>query len=113
MGRILINTPDNWVVIKIVDFEDKPLYKVLAGWSGGYLYGDSWQMNSGIKSVVDHKDEVDFYGFSGSLYKCHKDLYRLRMNNAGIWDKIKDHYGDRVELMDEDTDWSKLVNANI
>tara|TARA_B110000208_G_scaffold170989_1_gene212985 strand:- start:584 stop:691 length:108 start_codon:yes stop_codon:yes gene_type:complete len=35
------------------------------------------------------------------------------MNNAGIWDKIKDHYGDRVELMDEDTDWSKLVNADI
>jgi len=43
--------PDNWVVIKMNG--DDPHYRVLAGWSGGYLDGDSWRMNSGITRVED------------------------------------------------------------
>ena len=47
--------PDSWVIIKISGIEAKDFYKVLAGWSGSYLYGDSWRMNSGI-------DKVEFDG---------------------------------------------------
>ena len=49
--------PDNWVVIKFTQQvksgntgygrTEKVFYKVLGGWSGGYLDGDSWRMNSG------------------------------------------------------------------
>ena len=31
-------TPDNWVIIKVMG--DDPHYRVLVGWSGGYLDGD-------------------------------------------------------------------------
>ena len=46
--------PDNWVVIKMDG--DNPHYRVLAGWSGGYLHGDSWKINSGITRVEDDGD---------------------------------------------------------
>jgi len=33
------------------------------------------------------------------------------MNNAGIWNQFKEKFGDAVELMPEDTDWSILDPA--
>ena len=39
--------PDNWI---IVELPNNTGYKILAGWSGGYLHGNSWRLNSGIKS---------------------------------------------------------------
>ena len=99
--------PDNWVVLKIT-VDGTTLYKVLAGWSGGYLNGDSWRMNSGITRVEDHETYYSFYGHSGSVYKVWKDRYRLRMSNAGIYNKLKEQFGDEVELMPEDTDWMDL-----
>jgi hypothetical protein len=84
------------------------LYKVLGGWSGGYLYGDSWRLNSGIMKAVYREEYVDFYGSSGSVYQCHLSQYRIRMSNAGIWNQIKEKAG-FVVMMPEDTDWSILV----
>ena len=95
--------PDNWVVIKIKG--DDPHYRVLAGWSGGYLDGDSWRMNSGVTKVTSEGNHFKFWGSSGSCYVCHKDSYMLRMNNAHIWTQLQENHGDKVELMDEDTDW--------
>ena len=95
--------PDNWVVIKIDGNE--PHYRVLAGWSGGYLDGDSWKMNSGITRVEDAGDRFNFYGSSGSCYSCHKESYCIRMNNAHIWDELQELHNTKVLLMDEETDW--------
>lgn len=103
-------TPDNWVVLKIKPGKGAyPLYKVLAGWSGGYLGADSWRMNSGITGCHMEKDG-DYYfftGHSGSVYRCHKKGYGLRMNNAGVYNKIKENqqFDGQVILMDENTDW--------
>jgi len=99
-------TPDNWVVIKIKG--DDPHYRVLAGWSGGYLDGDAWRMNSGITKVEEDEHHYLFYGSSGSCYKCHKEAYYLRMNNAYIWNKLQELHGDKVQMMDEDTDWHSV-----
>ena len=52
------NTPDNWVVVKV----GEGIYKVLAGWSGGYLTSDSWKLNSGISEVKDDGDHWLFIG---------------------------------------------------
>jgi len=95
--------PDNWVVIKING--DDPHYRVLAGWSGGYLDGSSWRMNSGIVKVEEDGDYLNFYGSSGSLYKCHKESYTLRMNIDRIWAALQERHGDKVELMPEETNW--------
>lgn len=99
-------TPDNWVVIKIK--RDDPHYKVLAGWSGGYTQGDSWQMNSGITKVEKHDNHYHFFGCSGSVYKCNIESYELRMNNAHIWARLQELHGDKVELMPEDTNWLEM-----
>lgn len=100
-------TPDNWVILKIQN-ESKTLYKVLAGWSGGYLYGDSWRMNSGITEVKQGGDHYEFYGLSGSVYRCHKDTYRLTMANGGVYNELKERFGDSIELMPEDTNWMEI-----
>ena len=96
-------TPDNWVVIKMDG--DAAHYRVLAGWSGGYLDGNSWKMNSGIIRVEMDGNYYHFYGLSGSCYSCHKETYMLRANCAHIWERLQTLHGDKVELMPETTDW--------
>ena len=101
-------TPDNWVVLKI-DNDGEILYKVLAGWSGGYLSGDAWRMNSGITEVKANSDGyLFFYGASGSCYQWHKDNYRLTMAISGVYNQLKEKFGDAVELMPEDADWRNM-----
>ena len=99
-------TPDNWVVIKFKG--DDPHYRVLAGWSGGYMDGSSWRMNSGIVRVEEDQHYFNFYGSTGSCYECNKQSYCLRMNNAHIWAQIQEQLGDKVDIMPEDTDWLNL-----
>jgi hypothetical protein len=98
--------PDNWVVIKKKG--DDPHYRVLAGWSGGYLDGDSWRMNSGITRVEKGSTTWKFYGTSGSCYECGMHNYGLRMNNANVWSQLQEIHGNKVEMMPEDTDWMKV-----
>lgn len=102
----MMEIPDNWVIIQIKG--DDPHYRVLAGWSGGYATGDSWRMNSGIVRVEDAGDRWHFFGASGSCYSCGKNSYGLRTNNAYIWDKLQTQHGDKVALMNEDTDWMNM-----
>ena len=101
-----MHTPDNWVVIRLKG--DDPHYRVLAGWSGSYLNGSSWRMNSGITEVNETADYYYFKGSSGSEYRCGKSCYMLRMNNAGTWAQLQELHGDKVELMPEDTDWMNI-----
>jgi hypothetical protein len=98
-----MRTPDNWVVIFFNG--DDPHYRILAGWSGGYLDGDSWRMNSGITKVEDAGDYYHFYGSSGSVYACHKNAYCLRGNNVYVWNALQEKHGEKVQMMDENTDW--------
>jgi hypothetical protein len=95
--------PDTWVVV-FLNGPD-PHYRILGGWSGGYLSGDSWRMNSGIKEAIEEDDHFLFIGTSGSTYACHKDMYGLRMSTAGTWSQLQEKFGDKVEIVDENTDW--------
>jgi hypothetical protein len=71
-----IYTPDAWVIIKIIKPEET-IYKVLAGWYGGFTGADSWKVNSGITSVTEIDGGYEFDGYSGSTYVCYKNLERL------------------------------------
>lgn len=95
--------PDYWTVVFINGTD--PHYRVLAGWSGGYLHGDSWKLNSGITGVRQDGDYLLFSGASGSTYRCHKDSYGLRRETVGVWNRLQTLYGDAVELLDETTEW--------
>lgn len=92
--------PDNWVILKIDSSEvNEPFYKVLAGWSGGYLDSDSWRMNSGIEKIEIDGDYYKFIGSSGSVYKCHKEAEMVRMNIGGVLQQLQEQYPDVVSLV--------------
>ena len=97
-------TPDNWVIVEIQDPIHPgmpPMQKILSGWSGGYLYGDSWRMSSPIKQL-DITINEDFFTVetsSGSVYTLWKSRQGLRMSNAGIYNELKERYPDRVEIV--------------
>ncbi len=59
--------PDNWLIIQI-NTPDEIIHKVMAGWSGTYLEGSSWRLNSGIKSFEEDERGIHFHGYSGSTY---------------------------------------------
>lgn len=80
---VTTHKPDKWVVLQMNN-KGEIFYKVLAGWSGSYLYGQSWQLNSGIVKVEIEDDYYLFHGYSGSIYKCHKDGYGLNNMTASI-----------------------------
>lgn len=102
--------PNKWVVIKIKD-QGKILYKVFGCWSGGYLDGDSWRLNSGIKEIEQNDTHFFFKGQSGSCYVCHKEMYGLTAYGHGILSDFMERYSDQIEMMPEDTDWSQLLET--
>lgn len=69
-------TPDRWVVLEFVTPKET-LRKVFAGWYGGYLGSDSWQLNSGIVETREDNDMFEFDGYSGSTYFCHRNGYGM------------------------------------
>ena len=96
-------TPDRWVIAKIVTKESEVFYKVFGTWLGGYLSGDSWRMNSGITKVKLIDNHYEFYGNSGSMYKCHKDQtgmssYTTSVAN-NIMENLEDSLGYSMEIL--------------
>ena len=80
-------TPDVWVIVKITDVKNSTcIYKVLAGWHGGFAGADSWQLNSGITRIEDMGNYYDFYGSSGSVYSCAKHSERM---STLTWSKLQ------------------------
>lgn len=74
--------PDRWVILEIINPEDKvktteKVYKVFGGWYGGYTSGDSWRMNSGITKVIEDGELYHLHGYSGSVYTVHKTSYGM------------------------------------
>jgi len=78
---LTILTPDNWIILEIKDKKTyETSHKVLAGWSGGYLTGNSWRINSGIKSIETKEDFYVVTGHSETVYHLYKASEALRMN---------------------------------
>jgi hypothetical protein len=79
--------PDCWVMLCITN-KDEKIYKILAGWSGSYLYGQSWKLNSGCVGVKQDGDYFMFEGSSGSVYTCHKDTYRCNSIMSSVLNRF-------------------------
>lgn len=81
--------PDNWVVIRISK-ENKTIDKILSGWAGSYLYGESWRLSSGVTKILDKDDHFEIHNQSGSVYLCSKNRYGFNITSQGIlssWEK--------------------------
>ena len=65
-------TPNSWVVVEI-NHKGQKYKKIVSGWSGGYLHGDSWRLSSDIKRI--DKTHSEFYAvvetMSGSVYNLY------------------------------------------
>jgi hypothetical protein len=104
-------TPDTWVVLKI-GIGGHATYKVLAGWGGGYTYGASWKLNSGITEIREEGNYFLFNGYSGSVYHCNKKCYGLSAYTAGILEhfreQLKDQPGAYIDLLPEETNFMEI-----
>jgi len=101
-------TPDYWVVVKVFREDGSPYYRLVCSWSGGYLDGDSWQINSGIVEMEDVGEHYIVHGKSGSRYQVYKDSYGLRDSMMPIVDTLCDYfraYSDELVLEDRE-DWT-------
>ena len=94
-------SPDAWVIVE-VNHEGEQFSKILSGWSGSYLDGDSWRLSSPIKHMhIDiDLDTITVDTQSGSRYTLHKKYQGLQMSNAGVWNKLKQRFGDAVEIVE-------------
>jgi hypothetical protein len=92
--------PDRWVVLKLPQG-----YKVLGGWTGGYLYGSTWRLNSGIVRVEKDLDYFLFHGYSKSIYRCYERDYGFNTTSFSIYNLMSEQAPGMVELMPADTDW--------
>ena len=100
-------SPDAWVIVKVVN-DSEVTYKVFAQWYGGYARGDSWKINSGIVSVEMDGNFYLFKGYSGAVYRCHKEQYRTTGYGysvlRGFMVEAETHPSIKLEVMD-DCDW--------
>lgn len=99
-------TPDNWIVL-CMHIPDYKHYRVLASWYGGYGGSDSWQINSGIVKCEQNGNYFNFFGESGSVYKCHKDKYKVTSIMASPLHMFEAQDID-AEIMQPDTNWEKM-----
>lgn len=93
----MLYKPNAWVIIKCKT-KDETVYKVMGGWYGGYLFGDSWRLNSGIEKVIETDDSYEFIGSSGSVYKCFKNAERMTGYMGYIFEYLKKSTSSELEL---------------
>jgi len=81
-------SPDSYRVI-LIETATGQLVKLFSSWSGGYLDGDSYRLNSGTEVIIEEENNYFFYGFSGSIYKLSKFTQgSLTSYSAGIYNRI-------------------------
>lgn len=101
-------TPDKWMVIEVVHNDDK-FYKVFGSWAGSYLDGERWRLSTRIQSVQEEGEYLLFHNESGSIYKCHREMYGAIGYNASVLANMIDQAeGHTITPLQQKTDWSKL-----
>lgn len=97
-------TPDYWTIVKIDSPED-PHYRVFASWTGGFTNADPWRLNSGIVRVEFDGSFYDFYGATGSVYRCHKDSYGANSYGRQIMESYVKQDPVVFKILPEENDW--------
>lgn len=81
--------PDHWLCLEITLDDGAIVHKILAGWNGGYLQGNSWRLNSGIKHISVQNDKYIVYGYSGSKYHCFKHNEENAFSISGVLHQLQ------------------------
>jgi hypothetical protein len=106
--------PDKWVILKITH-KGEPVYKVLASWGGSYLHGQSWKLNSGITKVEEDGQCYLFHGSSGSVYRCHKQMYGMTGYTHGVLASFQKQADENehmtIDMLPEETNFMEIDYA--
>ena len=89
---LALYTPDSWVIVKIQSEKYGTIYKVLAGWSGSYLYGASWKLSSGIVTFEDKGEHYESLQDSGSTYVLYKSSERVSAIMASTFASFEEQF---------------------
>jgi len=103
--------PDRWLMVRFSN-DGKVHYRIFATWLGGYLGGDSWQLNSGIVFITETDDYYSFGGTSGSLYVCRKNSYGSSGYGFGVLGNLITKSLDQgtvIDILPEKTDFTSIV----
>jgi hypothetical protein len=88
-----IYTPNNWQIIHGQPKDKtKGYYRIIAGWSGSYMYGTSWKVSSGCEQVFDLGDSWKVTQSSGSVYNLSKSSEYSSVATAGVLEALQEHY---------------------
>lgn len=108
-----VHIPDTWELVKITDKKGEINVKILAEWSGSYIYGRNWRLSSGIVTIVSDGDHFIIDNRSGSSYKVDKsrkslgslslDVYK-QLENAG---KIKEYTVEIISIEQLESELAK------
>ena len=104
-------TPDSWVIIKIQSEKYGTIHRVLAGWSGSYLYGASWNLSSGIVTFEDKGLYYESLQDSGSTYILYKSSERMSAIMASTFASFEEQFKGNdgtIEVIDS----GDYVNSN-
>jgi hypothetical protein len=95
--------PDRWLLVRVNG--TNPHWRIFATWGGGYTYGESWRLNSGVASVEEKDEWFDFIGHSGSVYRCSKTGYGVTLYGMGVLtDLIEKSAGKAEAIWEEPSD---------
>jgi hypothetical protein len=97
--------PDRWVILELKKEGFGAFYKILAGWSGGYLDGDEYRVSSKIDKFSKEDNIIRFTNRSGSTYECNVDLEGFSSLTSSIYsqvssDKSKKNYVAQIDFID-------------
>jgi hypothetical protein len=81
--------PDYWVIVEIRGPETPASHRILAGWHGGYVTGDSWRISSGIVKITDCDTHYEVINHSGSVYTCHKNCEGFNYYMQSVYQQQK------------------------
>src|SRR5574343_64468 len=92
--------PDRWQILRI-DYNGEIIHKILGGWSGSYIYGDSWRLSSVIQEVTQKDDRIIFLMETGSTYECNPEMASMSLLMAGILSQIQETYPTQIITLEQ------------
>lgn len=93
--------PDSWQLIHVIPKDTSAAYyRILAGWSGSFMYGSSWKLSSGCEQVIDEGDSWRVPQSSGSVYILRKNSEGDKLSTFGVLeDLMRDNPDVKLEIV--------------
>lgn len=94
-------TPDRWVAVQVETEEDR-YTRIIAGWYGGYVGGNSYRISTPIVEEREDEHNIYFSTESGSTYICNRSAEGMTTLTSGIYEILKggsDSGGAKIKLL--------------